>query len=51
MEEFINAINGLHDEPDIIRMKKVEPLNAQELYYLCVMGEDRNLYQQLSEGL
>lgn len=37
--EFINEINGLHDQPDHIRMKKVEPLNAQELYYLCVMGE------------
>lgn len=37
--EFINEINGLHDSPDNIRMKKVEPLNAQELYYLCVMGE------------
>jgi hypothetical protein len=38
-ENFINVINGLHDEPDNIRMKKVEPLNAQELYYLCVMAE------------
>ena len=37
--EFINKINGLHDEPDNIRMRKVEPLNAQELYYLCVLGE------------
>lgn len=39
IENFINVINGLHDEPDHIRMKKVEPLNAQELYFLCVMGE------------
>ena len=38
-ESFINVINGLHDEPDNIRMKKVEPLNAQELYYLTVMAE------------
>lgn len=38
-DEFINEINGLHDSPDNIRMKKVEPLNAQELYYLCVMNE------------
>lgn len=37
--EFIDEINGLHDEPDNIRMKKVEPLSPQELYYLCVMGE------------
>jgi len=40
VEEFINVINGLHDQPDNIRMKKVEPLNPQELYYLCVMGEN-----------
>lgn len=40
VEDFINEINGLHDEPENIRMKKVEPLNAQELYYLCVMGEN-----------
>jgi hypothetical protein len=39
IEDFINVINGLHDSPDNIRMKKVEPLNPQELYYLCVMGE------------
>lgn len=39
IESFINVINGLHDEPDNIRMKKVEPLNPQELYYLCVLAE------------
>ena len=37
--EFIDEINGLHDSPDNIRMKKVERLSPQELYYLCVMGE------------
>ena len=39
VESFINVINGLHDSPDNIRMKKVESLNPQELYFLCVMGE------------
>lgn len=39
VEVFINVVNGLHDSPDHIRMKKVEPLNPQELYYLAVMGE------------
>lgn len=39
VEDFINIINGLHESPDNIRMKEVEPLNPQELYYLCVMGE------------
>ncbi len=40
LDEFINIINGLHDSPDNIRMKQVETLNPQELYYLCVMGEN-----------
>ncbi len=39
VESFINVINGLHDSPDNIRMKKVETLNPQELYFLAVMGE------------
>ena len=39
VDEFINVINGLHDSPDNIRMKDVEPLNAQELYYICVNGD------------
>lgn len=40
MDEFINEINGLHDSPDNVRMKKVEPLSPQELYYLCVLTEN-----------
>ena len=40
MELYINVINGLHESPDNIRMRVVEPLNPQELYYLCVMGEN-----------
>ena len=39
MDLYINVINGLHESPDNIRMRVVEPLNPQELYYLCVMGE------------
>jgi hypothetical protein len=37
---FIREINGLHSEPDPVRFKVLEPLTAQELYYLCVLGED-----------
>lgn len=39
VDGFINVINGLHDQPDNVRMKETEPLNAQELYYICVMGD------------
>ncbi|MCY7420876.1 MAG: hypothetical protein LH478_03930 [Chitinophagaceae bacterium] len=40
MDLYINVINGLHESPDNIRMRVVEPLTPQELYYLCVMGEN-----------
>ena len=39
-EIFINEINALHDEPEAIRFKIVEPLGAAELYYIIVTGED-----------
>ncbi|HEX8356811.1 MAG TPA: hypothetical protein VF610_05345, partial [Segetibacter sp.] len=38
-EDFVNVINGLHDSPDNVRMRVVEPLSPQELYYLCIMTE------------
>ncbi len=37
---FINQINALHDDPDAVRFKILEPLTSQELYYLIVLGED-----------
>lgn len=41
IDPFINTINGLHDISDErIRFKILEPLNAQELYYMAVLGEE-----------
>jgi hypothetical protein len=37
---FVNIINGLHDKPDPVRFKVLEPLSAEELYYLIVLSED-----------
>ena len=39
-EVFINQINALHDDPDAVRFRILEPLTSQELYYLIVLGED-----------
>lgn len=39
-EIFINEINALHDEPDAVRFRILEPLGAAELYYIIVTGED-----------
>lgn len=39
LEVYVNTINGLHDEPAPIRFRKIQALNAQELYYLIVLNE------------
>jgi hypothetical protein len=36
---FVNIINGLHEEEDVVRFKIIQPLNAQELYYLAVSSD------------
>jgi hypothetical protein len=36
---FIQTINALHESPDAVRFQILQQLNAQELYYLIVMGE------------
>ncbi|HMG83657.1 MAG TPA: hypothetical protein VK559_11525 [Ferruginibacter sp.] len=41
IEDFINPINELHEQTNLnIRMKAIEPLSAEEIYYVLVMGED-----------
>ncbi len=37
---FVREINALHDKPDIIRFKILDPLTPAELYYLVVLSED-----------
>jgi hypothetical protein len=39
-EVFINQINALHDSPDAVRFRILEPFNSRELYYLIVLGEE-----------
>ncbi len=38
-EGFVNTINGLHTEPAEVRFRCIQPLNAQELYYLAVLTD------------
>ncbi len=37
---FIKPINDLHERPTPIRMKAIQPLTAEELYYVMIMGEN-----------
>lgn len=37
---FIKTINALHNEPDPVRFRILQPLSPQELYYLIVFSEN-----------
>ena len=40
-QHFVKQINDLHDQGNLaIRMKSIQPLTAQELYYMMVLGEN-----------
>ena len=40
IRHFITPINTLHNSPVNIRMRAIQPLSAEELYYMIVMGEN-----------
>ncbi|HWH64243.1 MAG TPA: hypothetical protein VNS50_13250, partial [Ginsengibacter sp.] len=43
-QHFITPINDLHENPNpAVRFRAIEPLNADELYYMIVLGEN-NIY-------
>lgn len=39
VQVFVNTINALHDEDAPRRFRIIQPLNAQELYYLAVLSD------------
>jgi hypothetical protein len=42
-EGFVDVINGLHNENAAVRFRRIQPLTAQELYYLAV-SSDGSIY-------
>lgn len=41
LQHFITPINELHEQNNLaIRMKAIQPLSAEELYFMIVMGEN-----------
>lgn len=42
-EGFVNIINGLHNESAEVRFRSIQPLTAEELYYLAV-SSDGSIY-------
>ncbi len=52
IDGFINDINALHTEKnETIRFKKLEGLNAIELYYLALMGEEEMYTSSFVSGV
>lgn len=50
-EVFVNTINGLHDRDDVVRFKIIQPLNAQELYYLAVATDGLIYTSSFTKGV
>lgn len=48
---FIKTINGLHEESDAVRFRILQPLSAQELYYLVIYGEDEIYTSSYTKGV
>lgn len=48
--KFIRTINELHDSPDGIRFKAIEPFNAEELYYMMIGGQDEIYTSSFTNG-
>jgi hypothetical protein len=41
LQHFISPINALHDQSNLaVRMRAIQPLSAEELYYMIVLGEN-----------
>jgi len=41
LQHFITPINELHEQNNLaVRMRAIQPLNAEELYFMLVMGEN-----------
>lgn len=38
-DEFVAKINGLHELSDAVRFRSIQPLTAEELYYVAVMTD------------
>lgn len=40
VNEYINVVNELHEQPDPVRLKVLTTLNSEDLYYLCIAAEN-----------
>lgn len=40
IQHFVTPINELHEMPNTIRFRALAPLNAEDLYYMMILGEN-----------
>lgn len=40
IQHFVTPINDLHEMPNPVRFRALNPLTAQELYYMMILGEN-----------
>ncbi len=50
-EYFVKTINALHEQPDAVRFRILQQLNAQELYYLAVLSESEIYTSSYTRGV
>jgi len=48
--KFVRIINELHDSPDGIRFRAIEPFHAEELYFLMIGGQDEIYTSSFTNG-
>jgi hypothetical protein len=48
---FVKEINALHEEPDVVRFRILQQLNAQELYYVAVLSESEIYTSSYTRGV
>ncbi len=49
--DFVKDINEAHTKPDAVRFAPLNPLNAQELYYMAVYGIDELFTSSFNRGV
>jgi hypothetical protein len=50
-EYFVKTINALHEQPDAVRFRILQQLNAQELYYVAVLSESEIYTSSYTRGV
>lgn len=48
--KFVRTINELHESPDAVRFKSIQPFDAPDLYYMIIGGQDEIYTSSFTHG-